>query len=204
MTFDYFIRLNKCKQIKIKINCFITEEFIMKRKNICILTLSAMLLLSSSVYAQQNEEEGIMLINEEDGIMLINEEEGIMPINDENNEEVKTAKISIDGETLEDIQIFNNENDIIMVPVRAVAEKLGFEVEWHNDTKTVILNQLPVYVTFSIGENGYTIAKTAPMPLEEAPILVDGTTYAPISLFSDLLEYDVNIDNDIIDIKTNN
>lgn len=78
-------------------------------------------------------------------------------------------------------------NDTVMLPVRSVAEELGFDVEWDGDTKSIVLSHLPQYVTFTIGVDGYTFAKTAPMPLGQAAEIKNGTAYVPSELFSEIL-----------------
>ncbi len=74
------------------------------------------------------------------------------------------------------------------VPARAVAEACGLNVEWIGETKTVVLtNGGPIYITFSIGENGYTFAKTAPMKYSGAPVLENATTFIPVDAATELL-----------------
>ena len=72
-------------------------------------------------------------------------------------------------------------------------------VEWNAEQKSVVLEDLPLYVTFRTGVDGYTFAKTAPMPLGQAPIIIDSVTYVPVELFSDILAYTVDdTDNGIV------
>jgi len=105
--------------------------------------------------------------------------------------EVKNA-ITINNKTISKPS-HNNEN-IIMVPVREVAEELGFGVNWIAETNTITLTKEAVYVTFNVNEDGYTIARTAPIRLGSAPKLINGSTYVPVELFRDLLEFNVDID----------
>ena len=76
----------------------------------------------------------------------------------------------------------------LLMPTRAVFEALGFEIEWNNEYKMVTLTNLPSYITFTIGKDGYTIARTAPMPLGHAPINIDGVTYVPVSLLTEIMQ----------------
>ncbi len=78
------------------------------------------------------------------------------------------------------------------IPLRPVAEALGYDVEWDSENKSVAILNLPQYVTMRIGIDGYTFAKTAPMPLGKAPFIKDGATYVPSELFSEILNYEVN------------
>lgn len=73
---------------------------------------------------------------------------------------------------------------------------MGYTVEWQDETRTIIVSNLPQYITFSIGTDGYTIAKTAPLKLNKAPELIDGVTYVPVSLLSEIMEMNAEIDED--------
>ena len=95
-----------------------------------------------------------------------------------NGDKITATAITQDGKTL--------------LPVRAVATALGLNVEWNAEQKSVVLEDLPLYVTFRTGVDGYTFAKTAPMPLGQAPIIIDSVTYVPVELFSDILAYTVD------------
>lgn len=75
----------------------------------------------------------------------------------------------------------------VMLPVREIAEAIGFQVEWNQEAKRVELFRGPVMVTFSIGTDGYTFAKTAPQQLGVAPELVNDLTYVPAELFTTLI-----------------
>lgn len=81
------------------------------------------------------------------------------------------------------------------LPLRSISEALGFDVEWNGETKSIVLSNLPQYVTMTVGVDGYTIARTAPMPLGKAPYIENGITYVPSELFSELLDYKVEKDN---------
>jgi hypothetical protein len=94
------------------------------------------------------------------------------------------------------------EDNKIMVPVRDAATALGYEVEWIAASKTVTLTKGAVYITFTIGTDGYTFARTAPMPLGKAAEIKNGTTYAPLELFTELMELDASIDEGDVNIVT--
>ena len=83
---------------------------------------------------------------------------------------------------------FEDIEGVTMVPVRAVAEHFGFNVEWVEESQAVNLSKGAVFVTFAINENSYAFSRMMPQPLESAPVLVNGdTTYVPVSLFEDIL-----------------
>lgn len=102
-------------------------------------------------------------------------------------------------------------NDGIMVPVRAVAEALGFQVTWHSD-QTINLNNGDMQCDFAIGQNSYIvytanpglIGMSAPFALESAPELKGSITYVPVSLFVPLFGNDpaaVTIEESTVNIS---
>lgn len=112
------------------------------------------------------------------------------------------TSVTINGKAIENANAIE-ENGATYIAVRPIADALGLNVEWNGDTKTVaITNKGPLYITFQIGVNGYTFAKTAPMELSGAPILVNSTTYVPADVFTDLLQYTVTNENGTVNIVT--
>lgn len=115
---------------------------------------------------------------------------------------VAGTAVTINGQAVENAQAIV-ENGATYIAVRPIADALGLNVEWKADTKTVVVtNGGPLYITFKIGVNGYTFAKTAPMELSGAPIVVDSTTYVPADVFTDLFEYTVTNENGTVNIVT--
>ncbi len=115
---------------------------------------------------------------------------------------VAAGSVTINNAAIENSSVIE-ESGNTYISVRPVAEALGLNVEWIGETKTVVLsNGGPLYITFSIGENGYTFSKTAPMPLSSAPIVVNSTSYIPVDVITDLLSYEVEYDGNILNIKT--
>lgn len=93
--------------------------------------------------------------------------------------------------------VFETVDNVIMVPLRSNAESLGYTVEWNGETSTVSIISGARSATFTIGEDAYTVAKTAPMSLGSAPILFGGdTTYVPLTFFTELLDINARPDGD--------
>lgn len=79
------------------------------------------------------------------------------------------------------------ENNTLMVPLREIAETLGFTVEWDGATKSIMLNS-GIY-SLKIGENAYGVGKMMPQQLKAAPVIKDDDlTYVPVEYFTELLE----------------
>ncbi len=104
-------------------------------------------------------------------------------------------KVEVNGRTLENAKLIM-QDDKVMIPLRAVCEALDFEVKWDGEAEKIELVNLPLYITCTPYTDGYTFAKTAPMKLGTAPIMVNDTTYVPANFISEILEgsYDVNSD----------
>ena len=74
------------------------------------------------------------------------------------------------------------------LPLRAICEGLGFDVEWDDASRKIIISSIPVYITCSPDRDGYTFAKTAPKLLGEAPKLMNDKTYVPMNFVEEILD----------------
>ena len=108
--------------------------------------------------------------------------------------------IIVNDQPLEGASYIVNEGRI-MLPVRAICEKLGFTVEYDEPSDTVMLVKLPVTVTFVPTVDGYTFARTAPMKLGVAPILVNDRTYVPVEFFKEIIPGTLTVENDVVSIS---
>lgn len=100
----------------------------------------------------------------------------------------------------------------VMVPLRAVAEKLGFQVTWNGDG-TILLDDGSMHSTVTIGKDLYQVTTSipdmagmsAPFSLGVPPCVVSGVTYVPLGLFDALLgsqEGAVTMENGVIHLDT--
>ena len=85
------------------------------------------------------------------------------------------------------------ENGVAMVPLKAAAVALGFEVTWDGKTETVGLDNGKVATSVKLGEDSYytassqAIGLTAPVSLGAAAYEAGGVSWAPAELFNLLL-----------------
>jgi hypothetical protein len=85
----------------------------------------------------------------------------------------------------------------VMVPLRAIAEALGYQVTWFHETRSVRLDILDEdgapyigrAVALAIGKDSYEFvyARIAPITLGAAPELTNGTTFVPLQFFRIIL-----------------
>lgn len=98
----------------------------------------------------------------------------------------------------------------VMVPLRAVAEQLGFTVTWDNGVVTVTGPER--YAELTVGTDQYFAAPTQEglagaslFSLGCAPVLIDGVTYVPADLFDALLgckEGTIRLEDNTVKIST--
>ncbi|WP_024833226.1 copper amine oxidase N-terminal domain-containing protein [Ruminiclostridium josui] len=97
---------------------------------------------------------------------------------------IASMNIVVNNKTIEAPSAYTNKTGTVMVPVRAIAESLGFDVNWDGKTRTVMLGK-GIFMT--IGKDNYIYMRTAPIQLGTAPEIIDGKTFVPLSFFKDVL-----------------
>lgn len=91
-------------------------------------------------------------------------------------------------------QVIVTEDGVRMIPLRLVAEALGFEVTWNAADKSVETLKGNNWSTLTIGRNVYNFARML-IRLETAPVIIDGSTYVPLSFSEQVLQANVEILN---------
>ncbi|MBS5793709.1 MAG: copper amine oxidase N-terminal domain-containing protein [Clostridiales bacterium] len=104
---------------------------------------------------------------------------------------VRENSIYINGQLLENANLIK-ENGKTLMPVRAIFEKLGYEIDYDVNNKIISMSKMPHYITFSTTKDAYTFSRMAPQPLGQAPIVKEGVTYVPVELF-DLMGMEVKL-----------
>ena len=102
--------------------------------------------------------------------------------------------VSIDGTTLNlgANTPYSTEKNI-MIPLRTVAEALGFKVTWDGANQGVNIDNGEVNTTIVIGDDHYylvssqAIGMSAPTPLGDAPVIKNDSTFVPVAMFDILL-----------------
>ncbi len=86
-------------------------------------------------------------------------------------------------------------NDRTMVPLRAIFEALGAEVEWNGDTQTVSAIRDDTVVVAIIGDNSMFINDEEKI-MDVAPMIIDGRTLVPVRFVAEAFGCDVEWDED--------
>lgn len=85
------------------------------------------------------------------------------------------------------------QNNRTLVPIRPIAESLGFDVDWNEETRTVLIkkgdDQVRLVVSQKIArKNGETVQLDVPAQI------VNQRTMVPVRFIAEALEYEVNWD----------
>ena len=89
-------------------------------------------------------------------------------------------------------------NGRTMVPLRAVAEALGCQVEWDNTTKTATFVQGEVTAVVTVGENYITVGDgvyNSDLPIDTPAVIVNSRTMIPLRALSEGFGYSVEWDS---------
>lgn len=87
-----------------------------------------------------------------------------------------------------------NEDGRVLVPVRAISEALGAEVEWDGELKKVLITKDYYEIEMTIGErqvlvtagNSYQVLTTL-LPMDTAATIMNGRTMIPLRFISEIL-----------------
>lgn len=112
------------------------------------------------------------------------------------------------------IQIDGKQTDVtsaVMVPLRALGEKLGFTVTWADGEAR--LENKDIFTVVTPGEDVYFICTnhkdregmSAPISYDAVPYVSNGTTYVSLDFFKTLMDYQngsITLDGSTIRITT--
>lgn len=86
-----------------------------------------------------------------------------------------------------------------MLPLREVAENLGFQVTWNAELKAVEVRKGEIAGQVALG-NAHQSQAFSVKALEHPSILVDGNTYVPMSFVEEVMQADVTVTKDSISV----
>lgn len=92
-------------------------------------------------------------------------------------------------------------DDRTLVPMRAIFEALGAEVEWSQELQTVKAEKDDTFITMTIGANVFTVGNltdsiSEKIELDVPPQIIDDRTLVPIRAVSETFDCDVKWDSD--------
>ncbi len=165
----------------------------MNKKIISGILVSAMVLSNAAVFAAESETMVIAPAPAAEETL-----DGVQTIT------VNNEAVDFSGTNLS--QYIFEENGNVMVPVRAVAEKMGFTVGWDADNQAVTVGDETWEVMAYIGLDNYVgvsktaIGMTAPQSYGSAPQLIEDTTFVPAKMF-ELMGYTYHAVGQFVDFE---
>ncbi|MDR7871547.1 MAG: serine hydrolase [Tissierellaceae bacterium] len=91
-------------------------------------------------------------------------------------------------------QVFINEEGKVMVPVREIAEVLGYEVSWDGLNKSVVLSKESNSIKFNI-ENTNVVSNGKDLNITTKSVIKNDKTFVPLELLSKGLNLVIGWDN---------
>jgi hypothetical protein len=112
--------------------------------------------------------------------------------------------ININGSKISFEQAPFIDNGTTMVPMRAIFEALGADVDWNNAAKTVTAVKGEIRISLTIDDNTAYINEKS-VSLDSKPVIKSGTTMVPVRFVSEALgaTVDWNASDKSITITTN-
>ena len=99
--------------------------------------------------------------------------------------------IAMDGKELADVKLVE-KNNTLYVPLRQIAEALGYTVTWNGDAQTAVVYDGPRSAVCTIGSYDYGQQRMR-VQLQYTPELIDGVTMVPVEMLEHVLGYSVKI-----------
>lgn len=105
--------------------------------------------------------------------------------------EINGAKV----EQTEEYASFIKENRTF-VPLRLISEKLGFTVEWNEETKDITITNKDEKVVFNTQKDTYIGKDGKEVKMDVKPVVKNNRTFLPIRFVSEALGIEINWDGE--------
>lgn len=97
-------------------------------------------------------------------------------------------------------KIYKSE-DTFMIPVREIAETLGYKVSWNSVARQAELTKGANFITINKDKDMYSFAKMT-VKLDKAPEIKEGTMFVPLNFIEEVMQLEMEITQDgMINIK---
>lgn len=106
------------------------------------------------------------------------------------------VSVTVNGNTVQwtDATPFIDANSRTMVPLRAVADAMGLDVNWDTNVREASFTNGGKTIIFPIGSNTARTSNGSSVQMNTAAVIVNGRTYAPIRYMAEFFGYQVDWD----------
>lgn len=117
--------------------------------------------------------------------------------------QAQSISVVVDGNPVEFANSPFEQNGSVLVPLRGVFEKLGAQVNYNADTRTIEATQGQTDVVLHLGESTAYIDQQ-PQTLAQPPVVVNGATFVPLRFVAQSFGAQVNwiADTETVQIQT--
>ena len=179
----------------------------MKRKMMITFLIAVLTVMTSFVFATETLTYDTMLISEDAELITDSAwnspEEDIILIAPNPNR--NTISVQVDGEY---IDFTDAEGNVVnpkiiqnrtMVPMRKIFEIFNAQINWNNETRTVVATTTEKEITLTIGNEiaklkDLTTEEEKEITLDSAPVILDNRTMVPVRFIAESLEKEVGWD----------
>lgn len=119
-------------------------------------------------------------------------------VKEEAKKDEKAIVLEINGakvEQTEEYASFIKENRTF-VPLRLISEKLGFTVEWNEETKDITITNKDEKVVFNTQKDTYIGKDGKEVKMDVKPVVKNNRTFLPIRFVSEALGIEINWDGE--------
>ncbi len=112
-------------------------------------------------------------------------------------EEYTPVNLLINGQSVSTDQPAVIYNSRTVVPIRVIAETFECDVDWIDETKTVVISQGGASLYLNVGSNVVTAemdGESASMEIDATPVIINNRTMVPIAFISELFGYNADWD----------
>ena len=102
--------------------------------------------------------------------------------------------VAADNQVVFDTTPYVNEDNGVMIPLRAVMEQLGFSVIWDNETQTVFIANDTDFAAMQLGKKA-VFKNNENFEITTESSAKDERTFVPIDFFSTVFGFETNWDN---------
>ncbi|USG66238.1 copper amine oxidase N-terminal domain-containing protein [Brevibacillus ruminantium] len=115
------------------------------------------------------------------------------------SEPVRELSIQVNGQQLELHAIDDKQQQTVLVPLRQVAEALGYEVSWNSTNKAAEVKKGAQWSYAKAGEDNYPYAKMY-KSVGAVPKVINDKTYVTVAFVQDILQTPVQVSGDSVSI----
>ncbi|MGN7471005.1 copper amine oxidase N-terminal domain-containing protein [Brevibacillus sp. SAFN-007a] len=115
------------------------------------------------------------------------------------SEPEKELAVHVNGSAIQQAAIVDKGQQTVLVPLRQVAESLGYEVSWNNERKAAEVQRGAIASYAKVGEDRYPFGNMY-KTLGAKPRLLNGSTYVPVAFVDEILQAEVHVTDSAVTV----